>query len=93
MSMWRMSYVRCDICGNDGPMGDDAAECRDTARYYGWRRVTKRDVCPDCIGWSEDRKTWWVTRGDNYRELATTIAMSCSKPEAVMVTPSASRDR
>ena len=48
MSIARLSYVVCDICGNPGPFGDDAKEARREARIQqGYRRREDgKDICP-----------------------------------------------
>lgn len=50
MSIARMSYVRCDVCGDPGPMGDDGREARRMARSpsYGYVRRGRRDLCKRC---------------------------------------------
>lgn len=43
-----MTYVRCNTCGNPGPLTDSAKEARAEARAEGWKCVKgSGDLCPN----------------------------------------------
>lgn len=48
MSIARLSYVRCDRCGNPAQPGDDGIEARKIARGEGWLRIDSEDICLFC---------------------------------------------
>ncbi len=50
MTLGRMVYVRCDGCGDPCDLADDSTEARSIARWRGWQRKGRRDLCPKCLG-------------------------------------------
>lgn len=51
-----MSFVRCDRCGNPGPMAEDAKEARQAGRVEGFKRCGTEDVCRFCVAKAKGAK-------------------------------------
>jgi RecJ-like exonuclease len=61
MSLQRLPSIACDACTTNEPrrhIGDSwmtAEDVRHEAARKGWVRRGRRDLCPYCSGWCDDR--------------------------------------
>jgi hypothetical protein len=49
VSIARLSYVRCDCCGDAAQPADDAREARQLARFEGFTCRPAVDLCSRCV--------------------------------------------
>lgn len=64
MSIGRLSYAKCDRCGDPAPPADSAAEARDEARRLGWIFADGEDICGRCCNPDDVRYRSPAVRGN-----------------------------